>query len=331
MLTLFSGNLSRAQDNAVASPVPASNRAADALATAAVQAALPTSRNERARELDLLLSEQSRLINTRAPGGGRPVLIRSSDMDPTEEGNLVEDLTVMAHLFDKVLEGLPGEKRPYTAMGIDVFHVPGSRPMRSIYLEGYGAVFMLNVGFPLVRPPAKAEPKEAESETDSAWEEAKQELYGPRPGAGLPSGPAEEFSDQKVKELKAELLEALKSASNIRQMKDEDFVTVCVFGGASSGSARIGVKPATKPSPGPEVTSTPKRRWPASDQGGGQRGTIMTIRVKKADADAFAKGKMDFEQFCKQARVETYAGGAAGGGAAWIGGGGGFSSRNGPF
>jgi hypothetical protein len=252
-------------------------------------------------------------------------------MDPKEEGNLEEDLAVMAHLFDKVLEGLPGEARRYRAMGIDVFYAPGSRPIRSFYLEGYGAVFMLNVGFPLLPPPPKAEPKEEESKADSAWEEARQELYGQRPGADLLAGPAEEFSEEKVRELKAKLLEALKSASNIRQMKAEDFVTVCVYGGASSGAVMSGLKSTTKAPPGAGRTLEPKltNLWLASDQGGGQRGTIMTVRVKKADVDACAKGKMDFEQFRKQARIETYAGGTAGGGVAGFGGGGGFGGSSG--
>lgn len=233
MLMPFSSSFSRAQDNAVAPPVSAAKRATDSFATAAVQAALPTSRNEREGASYNFLSQQSWGLNTRLPGGGKPVVIRSSDMDPKEEGNLEQDLAVMAHLFDKVLEGLPGESRPYTAMGIDVFSTPGSSPMRSFYLEGYGAVFMLNVGFPLLPPPPKAGAKEAEPEADSAWEEAKQELYGPRPAAGLLAGPTEEFSEEKVKALKGKLLEALKSASNIRQMKAEDFVTLCVYGGAS--------------------------------------------------------------------------------------------------
>ena len=45
-------------------------------------------------------------------------------------------------------------------------------------------------------------------------------------------------------------------------------------------------------------------------------GTIMTIRVKKSDADAFAKGKLSLEDFRKKASITTYAGdtGSWGGG-----------------
>ena len=61
------------------------------------------------------------------------------------------------------------------------------------------------------------------------------------------------------------------------------------------------------------------------------RQTIMTIRVKKSDADAFAKGAMTLEAFRKRAHVVSYAGspetgmafGGMGGGMGGFGGGGG--------
>jgi hypothetical protein len=57
----------------------------------------------------------------------------------------------------------------------------------------------------------------------------------------------------------------------------------------------------------------------------------MTIRVKKLDADAFAKGAMTLEAFRKRAHVVSYAGspesdmplGGVGGGMGGFGGGGG--------
>ena len=53
------------------------------------------------------------------------------------------------------------------------------------------------------------------------------------------------------------------------------------------------------------------------DDGVPARGTILTIRVKKSDADAFAKGKLDIDDFRKKATVTTYAGDSSG----WGGGG----------
>ena len=63
----------------------------------------------------------------------------------------------------------------------------------------------------------------------------------------------------------------------------------------------------------------------------------MTIRVKKSDADAFAKGEMTLEAFRKRARVVSYAGspeagmpfGGMGGGMGGMGGFGGGSGGGG--
>ena len=145
-------------------------------------------------------------------------------------------------------------------MGISVLIAPGSAPIRSMYLEGYGAVFMLNVGFPLLAPPAKPEVPKEKAPVDSTWEEARRELYA-RPGdipgvrqipqralrfPGTPE-PAEEYSEEKVDRLKKALVEALKNATNIRDLNPDDWVNICVFGapngtrqGGSAGGGGFG-------------------------------------------------------------------------------------------
>ena len=37
-------------------------------------------------------------------------------------------------------------------------------------------------------------------------------------------------------------------------------------------------------------------------------GTVLTLRVTKADADAFAKGEMEFDAFQKKASMQAYTG-----------------------
>jgi hypothetical protein len=38
------------------------------------------------------------------------------------------------------------------------------------------------------------------------------------------------------------------------------------------------------------------------------QGTVLTLRVKKSDVDAFEKGKLDFKAFEKAARFNAYPG-----------------------
>src|SRR5256886_14538876 len=111
-------------------------------------------------------------------GPGRALVIRTSDADAKAQGNLEEDLAVMSRILDKTLAQKLDEDRPNRFMGINVLFGPGSSPIRSLYLEGYGALFLLNVNFPLLPPPQKAEQTKEKSETDSTWEEARRENYG---------------------------------------------------------------------------------------------------------------------------------------------------------
>ncbi len=260
--------------------------------------------------------------------GDRMLVIRSSEADPKAQANLEEDMAVMSRVLDNALEQKFGDERQRRTMGIRLLFTPSQSPMRSLYLEGYGALFMVNVGFPLLPPPAKAEPQKEEPRTDSAWEDARRELYGtPSPFetvGGPAAGPGEEYSQSKVDNLKDTLLDALKEATNVRDLKPDDWVTVCVFGGpgergTGTSAARTPVKPRTLGSSGtasgsvatvPVLGDVPMtgRLFRSDSARGSTHGTVMTIRVKKSDADALAKGKLTPDEFRKKARIVTYAG-----------------------
>ena len=268
---------------------------------------------------------------------GKTLVIRSSDTDPSVQANMEEDLSVMSRILDKAAQK-SDEDRPPRAMGIDVFFAPGSSSMRSLYLEGYGAVFLLNVNFPLMAPPEKTEKEKERAEDDSAWHQAKRELYGPREGwdeesthlfkYGLAGGaPGQPYDPQKVADLKRDLLDALKNAANIRNLKADESITVCVFGASSSRlektKATVRRSTRTRVAVGDDGDSNEVAVWSGDDRHQGQgRGSVMTIRAKKTDVDAFAKGKLDPDDFAKKASVTTYAadtGGWGGAGAFGLG------------
>jgi len=260
-----------------------------------------------------------RMVYRGSGGPGKALVIRTSDADAKAQGNLEEDLAVMSRIFDKTLAQKLDEDRQNRFMGINVLFGPGSSPIRSIYLDGYGALFLLNVNFPLLPPSEKAQETKEKSETDSTWEEAKREIYGQHDAWGQvgkafkfskAGGPEQEYDEKKVEDLKEGLLEALKNATNIRNLKSEETITVCVFGGASAGARKARtVRALPKPEPdAPEEELFVSIR----DDGVSARGTIMTIRVKKSDADAFAKGELNADEFRKRASITTYAGDTSG-------------------
>ncbi|PWU13377.1 MAG: hypothetical protein C5B50_19385 [Verrucomicrobia bacterium] len=246
---------------------------------------------------------------------GRALVIRSSDVDAKAQGQLEEDLSVMSHILDTTVgKKFGAEKGHGTPMGINVLFPPGSSSIPSfndVYIEGYGAVFMLNVSFPLLAPPARPTPEKEKPAADSTWKEAWQELYGTRPAESTATEPAVEYSEEKVTRLKESLLEALKNATNLRDVKSDEWITVCVFGNGGGGhsskkatvfkfdSAGTGEKPQPQ---------RPVRAWAyAGDKSGVPRATsTMTIRVRKSDADAFAKGKLSPEEFQKKAKIAIY-------------------------
>jgi hypothetical protein len=176
-----------------------------------------------------------RLAHVVNRGGAGTLVIHSSEVDAKEQESLEQDLPVMARLLSKSISD-NGAHSGYRAMGIDVTFAPGTGPIRSMYIEGYGALFMLNVGFPLLPPPHRTEQQKEKPAEDSAWEQAKHEVYG-RPAQArvlTQTQSGEPYDEGKVNQLKDSLLEALKNATNIRGLKSDDFLTVCVFGGGGS-------------------------------------------------------------------------------------------------
>jgi hypothetical protein len=239
----------------------------------------------------------------------KALLVRTSNPEPKAQATLEEDLAVMAHILNKTIEDLPGAKEhPMNALGVELFFAPGSAPMRSLYLDNYGAVFFLNVGFPLLAPPEK--PQEEKPATDSAWEDARQELYGQHPQGAMAGEPGEDYSQEKVDKLKETLLETLKNATNIRELKPDEFVTVWVSGGADGGAGRFRYTKRNNN----KANATSGANTVVLDQVIPRaRRTILTIRVSKSDIDSYAKGKLSAGEFEKRAKITTYTGDPAGG------------------
>jgi hypothetical protein len=254
----------------------------------------------------------TQLVNGAAANSGRTLIVRSSDHDPNEQANLEEDLAVMSRIFDKAVSGKPGDDQQIrTAMGIDVYFTSERGPLRNVYLDGYGALFMLNVSYPLLPPPAKSDEEKEKASGDSAWQEAREELFGQVSDSIPVDYVGEEYAAEKVNNLKNALLEALKDATNIRNLKPDDSITVCVFGSASARPAIYREQTTSsiaRQGNVPLLGSSAMGRLIGRD-GAAMHGTIMTIRVKKTDVDSFSKGKLNLVEFRKRASITIYAGG----------------------
>lgn len=168
----------------------------------------------------------------------KSLVVRSSDMAPRAQSDLEEDMTIMTHILDKAVAERSDDQAGRVAMGINVSFVPGEGPTRSIYVDGYGALFFLNVNFPLLPPPVEKNVEKEKAPGDSAWEEAKEEVYGQPGEKSWSSGPQVEYDAAKVADLTNAVLNAVKNAANIRSVRSDESITVCVVGAPLRGPAR---------------------------------------------------------------------------------------------
>lgn len=239
----------------------------------------------------------------------RPVLV-GGDRDVKAMPTMEEDLNVMMRILEKAAGGRDEEKP--RAMGIDVFAFGrgGASTPRVFYIDDYGAMFVLNVKYPLLAPPKRDERSRTNEPTSSEWDKAREEVYGRRNAfeeLRLNAAPVEEFDDQRVENLKQQIIDDLANATHMKSLKSDDYVTVVVVGGGSRGN---GIRREGRGAPrggraggaggrGGEEFHGAVEVNPESGEALPAQST-MTIRAKKSDIDAFAKGKLKPEEFRKK-------------------------------
>lgn len=244
---------------------------------------------------------------------GRGLVISSHDPDPKNIATAEEDLNVMSRILEKAMEQKPDDELERRVMGIRVSQ--GTDGLKNLLIEDYGAIFMLRANIPLSGPAEKKQENQPKETTNSAWEQTKREMYGP--GRGVPGGdfevphirPVEQpYDPKRVENLKESLIEALKNASNIRGLKEEDSIVVVVRSGDGGGdpSNPFVRKMVIERGPG---TESVKMTGPGDDEQpkmGPRPKSTLTIKAKKVDIDAFAKGKMDKPTFRKKVSISLY-------------------------
>jgi len=181
-------------------------------------------------------------------------------------------------------------------------------------LEGYGAVFFLEVAFPLLPPPKKTEEVKAKPPVSSEWEEARRKLDAARSPEPRVNGVFRnnrggfEYDADKVDRLKDDLLDSLKNASHIRDLKPEESITVVVTGSSGNRPQRVVSRRNSGDGKNNRTAVEEIHRDVSFAPGvpGAHSESTMTMRVKKADAEAFASRKLDLEEFRKRSTTRTY-------------------------
>jgi hypothetical protein len=218
-------------------------------------------------------------------------------------------MTIMSHIFDKEIGQLVkrgfgmfmyGDERYNPIIGFG----RSSGTTKTIYLEGYGALFLMKVDFPLVQPPVEQEGEEEpeKEDADPVWIEATQEIYAPQEierRRRADRSDVEEYDSEKVEELKQILIKTLKHAKNIRALKAAESVILTIVGKNIQLDTIVTRMHET-------IGDTIVTTVPEGIQADISSPTILTIRAKKSDIDAFANDELSFDKFSKQIQVLTY-------------------------
>lgn len=238
----------------------------------------------------------------------RTLVVPAADISAEQLGQVREEMAIMSRLLNKAADPEAGPRAGFR-FNLGDLGYGQTTDLDALYLEGYGAVFLLDVDYPLVEAAKVAEKKpEVKPDKDAAWEKARRELAGQDLDSDLddsdsdPSEPAgEPYDAEKVAALRKRLTEAFRHAANMKSVKPgEDIVlrisgrsappahlvTSAVFMGNPGMAKRYGlaVPPPTPANSGPAIST-------------------LTLRAKKSAVDAFAVGQLNVEEFAKRVSV----------------------------
>jgi hypothetical protein len=241
-------------------------------------------------------------------GASASLVIRSTDTDAKNISAVEEDLNIMSSILAKAAEAR--DNNSPKAMGIRLFSFEDG--LKNLHIDGYGDIFLLKVNFPLAGPPDETAATESKEPTNSAWESAKRELYGPHGGDPYENWqtetiikPRESYNPKRVEKLKDSLVEALKNAANIRSLKDDEVVTVVVTSGESGHDTYLR-KVMIDAGMAAAATATSGGGDAEHGKPANRQKSTLTLRAKKSDIDAFAREKINLDAFRKKVAIALY-------------------------
>jgi hypothetical protein len=249
----------------------ASQRAADLAGThARAQADFAV---QEARSYDLARLEAGLERADSLTGG---LLVLTSQTKAEDLATIIEDLNIMSRILDNKLGR--AQRSPRFGQLIELDNLlggsrqPGATQTQAMYVQGYAALFFMNVDFPL-SPPPQVQVQKVKEGADQVWEQTKRGMMASDKELGLEymhqrDAAARQYDKDTVEQLKATLIKALKHAANIRNLKADESVILMASGTEASS-------------------------------------LILTIRAKKVDIDAYSADKIDYDQFRQRTQILT--------------------------
>lgn len=233
------------------------------------------------KQADMALAQaQYSLALTQARGGTEfttaGLLVLTSQTKAEDLATIIEDLNIMSRILDNKLGRSQRSLRFGQLIELDNLlgrlRSRGATQTQAMYVQGYAALFFMNVDFPL-SPPPQVQVQKVKEGADPVWEQTKRGMMASDKELGLEymhqrDVAARQYDKDTVEQLKATLIKALKHAANIRNLKADESVILMASGTEASS-------------------------------------LILTIRAKKADMDAYSTGKMTDDEFRQRTAILT--------------------------
>lgn len=238
---------------------------------------------------------------------GRSLIYIPSDTDDKIRRQLREDLSIMSHLLRKNIRNEVGS-RDEGAVRWDF--LSRNQPLRNAYLEGFGALFLVDVNFALSAPPRDETTEKTTADSPpSEWDQARQELFGSAedpvtltrrsPGAFLGDPGHEPFDPEKVERLKETIITSLENASNIKSLKPGETVLVVVSG---PGAAPAGALDRFVTNTGGELHNTVIVKQLAKS-GGSPKASTLKISARASEIQDLTARKISLQEFKKKVQI----------------------------
>ena len=237
-------------------------------------------------------------------------IVPAQPMTTEELTSITEDVNVMRRIFENKLQQanlLPpaGPLSVFLGGGHPYFGAAEGEARRTMYLQGYGVLFVMEVDYPLA-PGPQPEPNETpepQVDGDPVWASTREEIYQPRVARKKdPYDSRPKYSREKVESLKTTVIQTLVHAANIRCLAPEESVIVTLAG--SPESDVFAGETIAIPGTGQIVVKTNNSNFRIVERSLTETAqTVLTIRAKAADIKARAEGKLSDEQFRQRVQV----------------------------
>ncbi len=243
-----------------------------------------------ARDLELLRELKGPAFGYSGPQARRLLVIPGANVADDTIAALQEDLTIMATILDRTvhLNQEPWPDRLLGGVKLRPWRYDTGRELEAILIDGYGAIFLLEVDFPLIDTPTpEAKPAGSKTSHDTTWEKTRREILGQPGGDPETLQPQSVYDASRVNELEQRLKEALRHAGNLRGLTPEDWIIVQVTG-------RAPTQQVFQEAIGADSYRTGYVKLADS---------VMTLRVRKSAVDNFAADRMKLDDFVRDVKV----------------------------